>query len=131
MAEENRAMKGMVVGFLAGTAVGALLALLYAPKSGRELRAELRDRADELLEEAEGQVQAAKSKASAMVSEARKRSDHLLNEAQSKANSLIQDADKVLSGAKGKASAIAQEGAKLKDAVKAGVDAYKTERDRG
>ena len=35
MAQNNGLLKGLVIGVLAGGAVGALIALLYAPKSGR------------------------------------------------------------------------------------------------
>jgi gas vesicle protein len=131
MATESKLGKGLILGFLAGSAIGAILALLYAPKSGRELRAELKEKTDDLLEEAEGQIQAARNKASAIVSEARKRSDSLITDAQKKARTLIEDADKVLTGARQKTTAVIEEGVRLKDAVKAGVDAYKEERSRG
>ncbi len=130
MAENNKLLKGLFLGFLGGTAVGAILALLYAPKSGKELRADLREKADDLLEEAEGQIEAAKSKASEIVTEAKKRSEHLVTDAARKAQTLLQDADKVLTGARQKGTHIVEEGGRLKDAVKAGVDAYKTERSR-
>jgi gas vesicle protein len=130
MAQNDRIVKGLVIGFLAGSAIGAALALLYAPKSGKELRADLKDKADDLLEDAEGYLQAARSKASNIVSEARKRSDQLVSDAQKKAQSLIEDADKVLSGARQKTSAVVEEGVRLKDAVKAGVDAFREERGR-
>ena len=130
MAQNNNMVKGMVIGFLAGSAIGAVLALLYAPKSGKELRADIKEKTDDLLEGAEEYVQAAKSKASAIVSEAKKRSELLISDAQQKAQALIQDADKVLSGAKQKLPTVIEEGARLKDAVKAGMDAYKEERNR-
>jgi gas vesicle protein len=130
MAEEKNMARGLVIGFIGGAAVGAILALLYAPKSGKELRAEIKEKTDDFLEEAEGHIQAARTKASAIVSEARKRSETLMTDAQKKAQSLIQDADKVLSGARQKTATVLEEGARLKDAVKAGVDAYKEERNR-
>ena len=34
--------KGLLFGFLAGGVIGAVLALLYAPKSGKELRKDIR-----------------------------------------------------------------------------------------
>ena len=40
MAQESDGMaKGLIVGFIAGSIVGAAIALLYAPKAGKELRA--------------------------------------------------------------------------------------------
>jgi gas vesicle protein len=123
MAQDNRMLKGVVFGLLAGGVIGAVLALLYAPKSGKELRADLKEKADDLLEGADGYVQAARTKASTLVSEAKKRSDSLVTDAQKKAQTLMEDADKVLSGAR-------RDTAKFKDAVKAGVDAFKDERNR-
>ncbi len=46
MAENNGMVKGLVIGLLAGGAIGAIVALLYAPKSGKELRADIREKAD-------------------------------------------------------------------------------------
>ena len=42
MAENNGTSKVFFMGLLAGGAIGALLALLYAPKSGKELRADIK-----------------------------------------------------------------------------------------
>lgn len=130
MAQNDRMGKGLMIGLLAGGAIGAVLALLYAPKSGKELRADIKEKADHLLEEAEHQIEVAKTKATQMVSEAKKRSDQLITDAQSKAHNLLTDADKVISGARQKAGVIMEEGTRIKGAVKAGVDAYKEERSR-
>jgi gas vesicle protein len=130
MTQNSGMMKGLVIGLLAGSAIGAIVALLYAPKSGKELRADIRDKTDDLMENAEGYMEAAKSKASEMVSNAKKKSDQLITDAHSKAHSLLEDADKVISDAKLKAGRIVEEGTRVKDAVKAGMDAYKQERSR-
>ena len=50
--------------FGAGILVGAAAALLFAPKPGRELRADLNDRAQELREHYMGAQQGTKSSAS-------------------------------------------------------------------
>jgi gas vesicle protein len=55
---------GFTRGLLIGALVGAGVALLYAPKSGKELRAGLRNKRQGLAEEAHEFVEAAKSKAS-------------------------------------------------------------------
>ena len=130
MERNNGLMKGLAIGLLAGGAIGAVLALLYAPKSGKELRADIKERTDDLLEDAEGYAKAARSKATDIITEAKRRSDQLISRAQEQANTLLQDADKILSGAKQKTGVILEEGAKLKNAVKAGVDAFKDERNR-
>ena len=48
-------IKGMIVGGL----IGATLGILYAPKSGKETREELRKSADEVFEKAKEQYEAA------------------------------------------------------------------------
>jgi gas vesicle protein len=123
-------LKGLIIGVLAGGAVGALIALLYAPKSGRELRADIKEKADDLMEGAEEYISAAKSKAGEIVSEAKKRSDQLITDAKRKADSLLEDADKIISNARSKAAPVVEEGSRIKSAVKAGLDAYKDERRR-
>lgn len=50
---EGRFWSSIVAGVLVGLAVGGSVALLYAPKSGRELRGELEDAADTVREKAE------------------------------------------------------------------------------
>lgn len=51
MADDNNGMGAgtVMLSFLAGAAVGAGLALLYAPKSGRELREQISDLADDAV----------------------------------------------------------------------------------
>lgn len=98
MEQNSGTVKGFIVGLLAGGAIGAVLALLYAPKSGKELRRDLKEGAEELLDEAEGAVSAARSRASEIVSDARHRSDQLISDARKRASSLLEDAEKVMSG---------------------------------
>ena len=62
MTQNDGMLKGLVIGMLAGGAVGAIVALLYAPKSGRELRADLKERADEFREDADEYITAARTK---------------------------------------------------------------------
>jgi len=131
MAENNNGMlKGLVIGLLAGTAIGSVFALLYAPKSGRELRGDLKEKADEFIGEAETFTRSAKEKSGQMISEARRRSEELLADAKVKANSLLADADNAMKGAKEKAGSLLDEGTRVKGAVKAGVEAFKEERGR-
>ncbi len=52
----NGNVGGVLVAFMAGIVVGAGVALLYAPQSGKETRKLLAKKADELKEEAEGIV---------------------------------------------------------------------------
>lgn len=125
--------KGLLIGFLTGGIVGAAIALLYAPKSGKELRKDIKDKADEFKDEAEKYLDVAKEKAVDLINEGKKRSEKLVTDAKIKADELIKDAEKVFHDAKNKATeafssgkeTINTEGSRLKTAVKAGVEAYK------
>ena len=131
MADNNSGLlKGVFIGLLAGGAVGAVVALLYAPKSGKELRADIKEKAGDLMDDAEQALKDAKQKAGDLVSEARRHSDQLISDAKRTADTLIQDADKILNDARQKVAPIVEEGQKVKEAVKAGVDAFKEERRR-
>ncbi len=130
MTKNEGTTKGFVIGLLAGGAIGAIVALLYAPKTGRELRADLKERADDFRDDAEEYLHAARTKAGDLVSEAKKRSETLITDAKRKADTLLVDAEKVLTGARQKVTTVTEEGARVKGAVKAGVDAFKEERRR-
>lgn len=124
---ENKMAKGLIVGFLAGGIVGAVVALLYAPKSGKELRGDIRKKSAELVDEAEEYLEAAKQKASELINEGKDKSNQLISEAKTKAQSLFKDAERIITDAKSKAT---EESTKLKTAVKAGVEAFKDERQK-
>ncbi|MBP1703049.1 MAG: YtxH-like protein [Chloroflexi bacterium] len=49
---DNKILPVSIVSFLAGAFVGAVVALLYAPKSGEELRAQIRSEADATVKRA-------------------------------------------------------------------------------
>lgn len=133
MSKENGIGKGLIIGFFAGGVVGAVLALLYAPKSGKELRGDIKVKSEEYLEEAEKYISEAKNKAKELVNEGKKRSEKLIHDAKAKSDELLKDAEKVFHDAKSKADdlyatgkdKVESESTKLKSALKAGVDAYK------
>ncbi len=136
--EENKMAKGLIIGFLAGGIVGAVIALLYAPKSGRELRAEIGRKKDEILDDTTEFMQIAKAKAADLINEGKRKSETLIAEAKKKASMIIEDANKILTGAKEKTTEkigdlkdkITTEAERIKDAYKAGMDAYKEEKNK-
>jgi gas vesicle protein len=133
MSRENGLSKGLLVGFLAGGAIGAIVALLYAPKSGKEFRQDIKSKADDYLDEADKYLTEAKDKARTLINEGKKKSEKLIYDAKVKSDELLQDAEKVFNDAKSKTSNIVNEGKqvigseseRIKTAFKAGVDAYK------
>lgn len=138
MEDENKMAKGLILGFLTGGVVGAAVALLYAPKSGRELRADIKNRTDEFIDDTSEYMQIAREKAENLINEGKKKSELLIADAKKKASTLIDDANSLLSEAKGKATdkygeakeKLSHESDRLKDAFKAGVDAYKDEKNK-
>ncbi len=134
--EENKTAKGLILGFVTGGIVGAALALLYAPKSGRELRSDIRLKKDELLDDTSEYLQIAKTRASDMINEGKRKSEELISDAKKKASSLIGDANSILNDAKKKATntldstkeKLTSESDRVKDAFKAGIDAFNQEK---
>lgn len=133
MSKESNLSKGLLIGFLTGGIVGAALALLYAPKSGKELRKDLKDSADEWMDETEKFLESAKEKAEHALNEGKKKGEQLIADAKVKADDILKDAEKIFSQAKDKAGEIVAHGkeilnaeaGRVKGAVKAGIDAYK------
>jgi len=104
MADDNNdgMARGLIVGFIAGSLVGAVMALLYAPKAGKELRRDIKEKTGELVDMGEEYLAKAKSKASEIMTEAKKKSDSLISDARKQANSLMGDAEQILSNARTK-----------------------------
>ena len=84
--------KGMMIGFLAGGALGAAIALLYAPKPGRKLRAELREKADNLIEDGEEYVVAVQEKAAEIVDDAKKGLSQLFTDTEKEVTRAVKSA---------------------------------------
>ena len=96
--ENNKS--SFLVGFLAGSVIGAIVALLYAPKPGKELRSDIKTKAGEIADNAEEYVSAARNKAVDIINEGKRKSEGLITEAKKRAESLLGDAEKILTEAK-------------------------------
>lgn len=157
MSDNNSYTKGFVFGAIIGGAVGAITALLLAPKSGAELRKEIADKtldaydktaeyiqnvAADVAPTIENTINEGKMKAQGIVNAAKKQAEELISDADSilhsaklkakhTAEDLMNDADTILHAAKKQAQhtkdALASTIDNVKDATKAGVDAFKTE----
>lgn len=133
MSKETNLSKGILIGFLAGGVVGAIIAFLYAPKSGKELRKDIKDKADEYMGEAEKYIADAKDKAKALINEGKQKSDKIITEAKVKTDEILKDAERLFHDAKSKAGSavtsgktiVEKEAGDLKSAIKAGVDAFR------
>jgi len=125
--EDNKSAKGFMLGMLAGGVAGGLVALLYAPKSGVELRGDIRKKSQELLTETGQYIGTAKDRAGEMLSEGRKKAEEFIGDAKEKAGIFQENIGNIFTQSKEK---LDEEGAKVKDAVKAGVDSFKEERSK-
>lgn len=133
--DENRIPSGLLIGFVAGGLVGASLALLYAPKTGREMREQLMSKKDEILDDTTEYLQVAKTKASDLINEGKRKSEELISDAKKKASTLIGDANTILNEAKQKATntlgttkeKLDSESDRIKNAYNAGMDTFNQE----
>lgn len=136
--EENKTAKGLLLGFITGGIVGAAIALLYAPKTGKELRSQIRHKKDELIDDTSEYLQIAKTRASDLINEGKRKSEELISDAKKKASSLIGDANTILNEAKQKATntlggtkdKLASEADRVKEAFKSGMEAYNQEKNK-
>ena len=69
MREEGYSSGSVLLSFLLGGVVGAGLALLFAPQSGRETRQKIKDLTDEVKDKTTDYVKQAKEKAASFVDE--------------------------------------------------------------
>jgi gas vesicle protein len=121
MTRNINGVKGFLIGFLAGGAIGAIVALLTAPKSGKELRGDIKQKSEEYFDEAERYLADAKNKAS-----------ELINDAKSKSQDILNAAGRVFKDAKAKTTDVLHSGKekieteteRLTSSVKDGIDAY-------
>ena len=74
----SSARKISVVGFLIGVAAGSIIALLYAPKSGKELRGDIRNGSSELLKKAAQRRDEIVSKAKVVANTLNEKGEHLI-----------------------------------------------------
>ncbi len=127
--------KGFIIGSLIGGVAGALTALLLAPKSGAELRRDIADtstdiygKATDYFKDVETHVEDAVMKT---VNEGKMKAQNIIDSARNQAKDILTSAESVLSSAKNKANdakdTVTHNYDAVKDAAKAGADAFKTE----
>ena len=112
-------------GFLFGGIAGAVIALLYAPKSGKEVRDDIRKISADLTDDAQVTLKSAQQKAEILFEETKKQ----LEELQKEAESVLGDMKKkTADGVKKGKTAVKNERRRLSDAIDLGMGAYKKEK---
>jgi gas vesicle protein len=133
MSGNNHNVKGFLIGFLAGGTVGALIALLTTPKSGKDFRSDIKQKSDEYLNEADKYLTNKKVQASELMKKGKRKYSMIINDIKSKPEEMLNDAEQVFKDTKEKTSDVLHSGKvkieaeteRLKSSVKAGIDAYK------
>ena len=78
-----------LVGFIVGGLTGAVVSLLFAPQSGEETRALIKDKSIELRDKASASAEQALAKAEAAAAEARARADELARELKARGETVV------------------------------------------
>lgn len=126
---EEKTLKGLAAGLLIGGAIGGAIALLYAPKSGRQLRYDISKKTNELILDG-------KTSADELWTDTKDRVGNILestnNFLHSGKDKVVNETEKVQSGVNdflhSSKDKIVNETEKVKEAVKASVSAYNEER---
>lgn len=87
MSEQGSGMD-FLAGLVAGGLIGAAVALLIAPQSGEETRAQLREKSEELKNTASESIADSRVKADAIIADARTRAENIMADARTKAEEI-------------------------------------------
>jgi gas vesicle protein len=77
---DRDSMSGFGLGLLVGATVGLALGFLYAPRSGREMRALVREKGEETWHKADDIVKEAEARAKKIIEDARGKAAELKKE---------------------------------------------------
>ncbi|MEW5939234.1 MAG: YtxH domain-containing protein [Chloroflexota bacterium] len=81
-----------LVGFIVGGLTGAVVSLLFAPQSGEETRALIKDKSIELRDKATATAEQAVARAEAAAAAARARADELAKQLRERGTAVYEDA---------------------------------------
>lgn len=126
MANDHGNDSGFFKGFLFGGLVGAIAALLFAPKTGREMREDISRRSLELKDDVELKLEEAVKRAEDILAVNRRRLEKFRAEAKTGLKNLEETAASKYGEGK---DAIKGEKGRIKEAIHAGVTAYKDEKE--
>ena len=122
---ENSGGSEFFKGFLFGGIAGAVIALLYAPKSGKEVRDDIRKISADLTDDAQVTLKSAQQKAEILFEETKKQLEELQKEAESALGDMKK---KTADGIEKGKTAVKNERRRLSDAIDLGMGAYKKEK---
>ncbi len=117
----------LVKGLLVGGLIGAALGILFAPKSGKETRQDIADKAEEVLTKAKAEYEKAVEKSKAAYDVAVK---HLKTAEESAKEKVEEIEEKISEFAHLSAETLADNKNRFKKAIDAGVEAYREEKNK-
>lgn len=131
----NDYAKGFLFGALIGGFAGAVTALLFAPKSGKELRADIAEKSGEIYDKSKGYVQTVGSTigehAGKFYDDGKEKASHIIDSAKRQAEGIIAGAEKIYTDAKTKTidakDAVVDKIDTIRSAAKAGAETFKAE----
>lgn len=97
-------VQSFMMGALIGGAVGAAIALLYAPKQGAKLREDISGTIDDLSSRLSKLLKHAKESGEDLIHDGVDAGNDLVHEAYEKAESLINEADRIIHEARARVS---------------------------
>jgi gas vesicle protein len=133
--QDNSFTKGMVIGALLGGAVGALTALLFAPKPGTILRREIADKSADIYHDvyskASDFVRDKSQDVATFVNEGKARAEELVNSTKEQAGHLLYEAENLIREARDRVTSVQHDIKdnidRLQDATRAGKEAFASE----
>jgi len=127
--------KGFIIGAVVGGAIGAITALLFAPKSGEELRRDITEKSSELYHKAGNLAQDASYELSNVINTGKRKAEDIIYSAREQADALIANAEQTIKDARTKITTtkntVTDGMSNLKAATSAGIDTFKDELQNG
>jgi gas vesicle protein len=96
MAEHEEGCGNFLKGFVIGGVLGALAGIFFAPKSGKELRSDIKEKGSEVLKDAKEIYADASTKAKEIIEEAEHQAEDLKKEADRYLSEVRQKAKEIL-----------------------------------
>ncbi len=93
-------VQSFMIGAMVGGAVGATVALLYAPKKGKKFREDISDTFEDLSSRFTALIKHAKESGEDLIHDGMEAGDELVQEAYKKAEGLIHEADRIINEAR-------------------------------
>ncbi|MEP7235479.1 MAG: YtxH domain-containing protein [Ignavibacteriota bacterium] len=98
--QSGGSVQSFMIGALIGAAAGASIALLYAPKKGRELRNDITSTVGDISSRLSALLASAKEAGEDLVSEAVESGNEIVSDAYRRAESLIEEAERIITDAR-------------------------------